>query len=983
MPSELKVAGLGLQPRQRNGLLKQAFVLSAVALAVYMVCLVYTGVHEGQQSVELLSATKAASAKLQASKPATAAKKAMSVKTPTKATKLEGEEEGAAEEGAAEGAAEKGDDGTEVYVKDGPASGVWMTHVVIFGCGAIGIAFAAYLYWSVSQVSLDSDNSDSEDAKLIQASKASDEELKTIYSTIQEGAQAFLWAEYQICFIFIAGFGLLILVLVSHTTDADGESVWKWNIGALTATSFVVGGLTSILSGYIGMMVAVFSNARTTVSAKKAGAEGWTASFNTAFRAGGVMGYSLVALSMMVLYIMALCYREIFSKWDGDTRSVDYKTLFECLAGYGLGGSAIAMFGRVGGGIFTKAADVGADLSGKVIGVGEGKKLDEDSPYNPGVIADNVGDNVGDVAGMGSDLFGSFGEASCAALLIGASSIAIEEAGWSAIFFPLFISAAGIVVCLAISFVATDLMPVKKEEDIETALKIQLFLTSLVMTIVLFPCALAALPKSMDIAGVSGPVTPFVCFICIVAGLWGGCIIGFITEYYTSHSYQPVRDVARSSETGAATNIIYGLALGYQSVIIPVIIIAFIIFVAVKFAGMYGVALAALGMLAILATCLAIDVYGPISDNAGGIAEMCELPSEVRDKTDALDAAGNTTAAIGKGFAIGSAALVSLALFGAFVTRASASMPVGDSLTIRGVNLLSPVVFAFILYGAMVPYWFSALTMRSVGEAANAMVKEIARQWKEIPGLQDAAGLDFHERQAAKEKGEQLAKPDYQQCIAISTAASLREMIAPGLLVILSPILVGTLCGVEAVCGLLAGAIASSVQLAISMSNTGGAWDNSKKYTEKGELNGWMAFRGGGKDMTEEQFLKMAAESSGNKCMDQKHHYGSTGKSEPVPIKDWLADVEKHDPAKYKRLMEGDEGIETTDGRMCIYAGKKSAIHAAAVVGDTVGDPLKDTSGPALNIVMKLMAIISVVFADFFMSINYGNGLLQCGDLSH
>ena len=461
-------------------------------------------------------------------------------------------------------------------------------------------------------------------------------------------------------------------------------------------------------------------------------------------------------------------------QWDGDVRSVDYKTLFECLAGYGLGGSSIAMFGRVGGGIFTKAADVGADLSGKVIGVG-GQKLDEDSPFNPGVIADNVGDNVGDVAGMGSDLFGSFGEASCAALLIGASCIGIEEAGWAAIVFPLYIASAGLIVCLLVSFLATDVMPVKKEEDIEFALKVQLGGTALLMTFVMFPITYAVLPPAMQIMGVETAVSPFGVFLCVAAGLWGGCAIGFITEYYTSHSYQPVRDVARSSETGAATNIIYGLALGYQSVVLPVFIISGIIFLSFKMAGMYGVANAALGMLGTLATCLAIDVYGPIADNAGGVAEMSEMDPSVRDKTDALDAAGNTTAAIGKGFAIGSAALVSLALFGAFITRCSTNMPIEDALTTKGVNLLSPIVFASILFGAMVPYWFSAMTMRSVGEAANAMVLEIARQFAESTEakigskncLCHVAGLDFHARQEFKaqlaKKGESLVKPDYER----------------------------------------------------------------------------------------------------------------------------------------------------------------------------------------------------------------------------
>ena len=513
----------------------------------------------------------------------------------------------------------------------------------------------------------------------------------------------------------------------------------------------------------------------------------------------------------------------------------------------------------------------------------------------------------------------------------------------------------------------------------QTALKIQLFVTALLMTLVMYPITLFCLPSEMTILGVSEPVTPLGVFLCIAAGLWGGCAIGFITEYYTSHSYQPVRDVARASETGAATNIIYGLALGYQSVILPVVIISGIIFLSFKLAGMYGVANAALGMLGTLATCLAIDVYGPIADNAGGIAEMAEMPPEVRDKTDALDAAGNTTAAIGKGFAIGSAALVSLALFGAFITRCSTNMPAEKSLTVVGVNLLSPIVFSSILFGAMVPYWFSALTMRSVGEAANAMVLEIARQFAEAKvegtikvngkdvdnSLPSLAGMDFDERMAFKkalaEKGMKMAAPDYDACISISTQASLREMIAPGVLVIVTPVVAGALFGVESVSGLLTGAIVSSVQLAISMSNTGGAWDNSKKYTEKGELNGYFPFRDGDKSFDEKTFRAAAENNHGNDNLKQKFNYGSTSGTDRTDIKSYLEDMKSKDKAKYEAIMAGEEGVETTDGRKVIYAGKKSNVHSAAVVGDTVGDPLKDTSGPALNIVMKLMAIISVL----------------------
>jgi len=851
---------------------------------------------------------------------------------------------------------------------DGDAT-VVQASMFVFSCGIIGILFSLFLFWNVSMVSL---KTQPDDLQPLVGHAASDDELITIYETIRAGARAFLWAEYKICAIFVAIFSVIIVVLVSHS-GTNATSAWDFNSGFLTALSFVVGALTSILAGYIGMMVAVFSNARTTVSAKKEGEEGWRAAFNVAFRAGGVMGYSLCALSLMTLYCLCLFYRTLFQT----NGVVDYKSLFECVAGYGLGGSAIAMFGRVGGGIFTKAADVGADLSGKVIGVGDGKKLDEDSPYNPACIADNVGDNVGDVAGMGSDLFGSFGEASCAAMLIGSASVSIQEAGWTALVFPLFISAVGIVVCMLVSFVATDIQPVRCEADIEKALKIQLLLTSMAMTAAMYPVCNWALPVEIviPIDGATALITPMVCYLCIVAGLWGGCLIGFITEYYTSHSYAPVRKVARATETGAATNIIYGLALGYQSAIAPVCILSAIIFLALRTAGMFGVALAALGMLSTLSTCLAIDVYGPISDNAGGIAEMVELPSFVRDKTDALDAAGNTTAAIGKGFAIGSAALVSLALFGAFVTRVSNGMTV--KMDVVGVNLLSPVVFAFLMFGAMVPYWFSAMTMKSVGEAANAMVKEVARQWATIPGLKDSAGLDFQERNEWRAQGKTLTKPDYQACIEIATRQSLQEMIAPGALVICTPILVGMLFGVEAVAGLLTGAISSSVQLAISMSNTGGAWDNAKKYTEKGELNGWFPYRDG--NPIEDKWYEKAASNHGDSCLTQRVRIGGVDKE--VPIKQWLTDLQRTDNAKYNKIMSGDEPVHSNDGRRVIYAGKKSAAHGGAVVGDTVGDPLKDTSGPALNIVMKLMAIISVVFADFFMSINNGNGIFGTGNV--
>ena len=744
----------------------------------------------------------------------------------------------------------------------------------IFITAIIGMIFAWFQYKLVARVSL-TGGSDTLSNSGLDTSK-----LIGIYDAIREGADSFLRAEYTICAYFIASFGVVVLLMTSYV-----EKKFQIDQGGLTAISFVAGGLTSIVSGLIGMKVAVFANARTTVMA--AGPNPWTDAFNTAFRAGSVMGFSLCGLSMLVLYVLAHLFAVHFKDWDtilvdeadcsDGCAHKDALHLMEALAGYGLGGSSIALFGRVGGGIYTKAADVGADLAGKVVA-----GIPEDDPRNPATIADNVGDNVGDVAGMGSDLFGSFAEATCAALVVASQSAElIHYGGWAGLMFPVAISGGGILVCMICSFLATHIQPVKKESDIEKVLKVQLGATTIMLTGVVYILAYLFLPSKFALKAVSGTVltfTPTKAWGCTVAGLWSGCMIGFITEYYTSHSYKPVREVAQSCETGAATNIIYGLALGYKSTILPVTLLSIVIYLSFYLGDMYGVALAALGMLSNLATCLAIDVYGPICDNAGGIAEMAELPETVREKTDALDAAGNTTAAIGKGFAIGSACLVGLALFGAFVTRAH--------LELASVSLVSPLIFASLVFGAMIPYWFSAMTMKSVGQAANEMVREVARQFREIPGLLE--GTPGH------------GPPDHARCIAISTDASLREMVAPAVLVMSTPLLFGIFLGVDAVAGLLAGAISSSIQMAISASNTGGAWDNAKKYVEKGAL-----------------------------------------------------------------IIDG------------VVQRKGSEIHKAAVVGDTVGDPLKDTSGPALNIVMKLMAILALVFADFFISINDGKGLFD------
>jgi len=535
------------------------------------------------------------------------------------------------------------------------------------------------------------------------------------------------------------------------------------------------------------------------------------------------------------------------------------EVMYEAIAGYGLGGSSIALFGRVGGGIYTKAADVGADLSGK-----NDYGLEEDDYRNPACIADNVGDNVGDIAGMGADLFGSFAESTCAALVLAAASPALRES-WCALMYPLLISSTGIVIGILTLLLQRFVYPVKDSVDVEKALKGILVISTILMTPTVIWLSQACLPEEFSMGDGVQNVKRWYCAISIMMGLWSGLIIGYVTEFYTSHSYNPVREISETQKQSAATGIIYGLALGYLSCIVPVVCLGVTILIAHSLCGMFGVALGALGMLGTMTMALTIDAYGPISDNAGGIAEMSGLPETVRELTDCLDAAGNTTAAIGKGFAIGSAALVSLALFGAFTVRAKVSH----------VDILNPWVFTGLLFGAMMPYAFAAMTMKSVGKAANDMVKECLAQFPRI-------------------MGPERMTPDYERCIRISTEASLREMIAPGALVILSPLVAGLGFGKNACAGLLSGALVSSVQLAISMSNSGGAWDNSKKYISAGGL---------GKEYT-----------------------------------------------------------------------KGSEAHKNSVTGDTVGDPLKDTSGPALNIVMKLTAIISLVFGSAIAEFSNAEG---------
>jgi inorganic pyrophosphatase len=765
--------------------------------------------------------------------------------------------------------------------------------LVISICAALGLIYALIQAFIIKGIDMEAETSKVNDNSGDKVSLVTAEEggtkvvdlakLLKISNSISQGAKAFLFAEYKVMAVFIVFFGALVFVLVGSSDNcgtrafqlADGSACDAgtegcglrkttgacWTNGMFTTIGFVLGGITSIVAGYIGMAIATYANVRCSVMC----IDSWTRGFNSAFRAGEVMGFSLVSMGLAVLYI-ALCVFNIYLPFEDDAEK-----LMECIAGYGLGGSAIALFGRVGGGIYTKAADVGADLVGKVEA-----GIPEDDPRNPAVIADNVGDNVGDIAGMGADLFGSFAESTCAALVI--SSVSPElNSSWTYLMFPVMITAVGIVVGIITSFFATDVpgLKVTNEKHVERNLKIQLVISTVLMTPAVYLLAMNALPTAASgfcthvleaattvdgaISTCSKFTTPTQAFVCVIAGLWSGLIIGFWTEYMTSYSYKPVQEIAENSLFGAGPNLIYGLSVGYNSCIVPTLCLAVTIYFSFSYADMYGISLAALGMLSTLCTGLSIDAYGPITDNAGGIAEMADLPESSRNRTDVLDAAGNTTAAIGKGFAIGSAALVSLALFGAFVTRVG----------IQGVDILQPITFSGLLIGAMLPYWFSAMTIRSVGDAAVEMVAEVRRQFKD-PGIMEGT-----------------VDPDYEACIRISTNASLKEMVAPGVLVMLTPILMGSLFGVNAVTGLLAGGLVSGVQMAISSSNSGGAWDNAKKLIEKSSKEGF---------------------------------------------------------------------------------GKGSDAHKAAVVGDTVGDPLKDTSGPALNILMKLMAIISLVFAPFFVS---------------
>ena len=679
--------------------------------------------------------------------------------------------------------------------------------------------------------------------------KEESDKLKAIHGAIAEGAMAFLKQEYKVLAIFMVGFAVVIALLIDdHHTENVSEGIY-------TAAAFLFGALISIVSGYIGMKVATAGNARTTVSARNSIGD----AFRVALNSGAVMGFSLVGLASLGLIVIFLVMSAILPE------DLPNNVLMEIIAGFGLGGSSIALFARVGGGIFTKAADVGADLVGKVE-----KGIPEDDPRNPAVIADNVGDNVGDVAGMGADLFGSCAESTCAALVISALAFAGDLNG---MLYPIMITAVGI----PISLLTKVLVNVHTEEQVAPALKRLLMISSALMAVAMYFVTAAMIPDTFIIN--ENEYTSMGVYWCFLSGLISGLAVGLLTEYYTSDQYQPVKDIAKSCETGAATNIIFGLALGYKSTVLPYIAIAISIFVSWQLADMYGIAIASLGMLGTLVIALSIDAYGPVADNAGGIAEMVGLHKEVRRRTDILDSAGNTTAAIGKGFAIGAAILTSLALFGAFLAHSQNLMrelpEFGmEYILVNDITLLDPIVFTSLFLGATLPFLFSAMTMKSVGAAAFDMIEEVRRQFKEIPGIMEGQG-----------------RPQYGQCVAISTKAALREMIAPGVLIMGTPLVVGFLFGVQAVAGILAGSLVTGGVLAIASSNSGGAWDNAKKYIEAGNMGG-----------------------------------------------------------------------------------KGSEEHKAAVVGDTVGDPLKDTSGPSLNILIKLSAILSLVFAPFF--VNYGGILL-------
>jgi K(+)-stimulated pyrophosphate-energized sodium pump len=716
-----------------------------------------------------------------------------------------------------------------------------MGQTIIYSIPFFGVLSLIYMFWKSAWVSRQEEGTP---------------KMAAIAKAISEGAMAFLRAEYKVLAIFVVCVSILLAVAADSTTSS-------WMI----ALSFIVGSFCSALAGYFGMRVATQANVRTTNAARTSLAK----ALEIAFTGGSVMGMGVVGLGILGLGSLFAIFLEM--GWD-------INKVITVITGFSFGASSIALFARVGGGIYTKAADVGADLVGKVEA-----GIPEDHPYNPATIADNVGDNVGDVAGMGADLFESYVGAIVGTMVLGAVFLNIPgfEAtntfkGLNAVLLPLVLSGLGIVA----SIIGCFFVRVNENGDPQKALNMGGLVSSVLMLITTYLTVQYMLPAEWVYNGIT--YNNMGVFYAVIIGLVSGLAIGYITEYYTGTGTKPVKGIVDQSVTGAATNIIAGLGVGMRSTALPIIVLSISIIGAHYFAGLYGIAIAAVGMLANTGIQLAVDAYGPISDNAGGIAEMSGLDKEVRKRTDKLDAVGNTTAAIGKGFAIGSAALTALALFAAFMSTAG----------ITTIDVANPVVMAGLFLGGMLPFLFSALSMSAVGRAAMDMIQEVRRQFNNIPELK--AALAVMKKNEGKEENEWSAedkhvydqaegKAEYSKCVEISTKASIREMVLPGLIAILSPVFIGFAGGAEMLGGLLAGVTVTGVLMAIFQSNAGGAWDNAKKMFEEGvNIQGTMYYKG----------------------------------SDP---------------------------------------------HKAAVVGDTVGDPFKDTSGPSLNILLKLMSVVALVIA--------------------